>query len=159
MKSWEPYQEIMKCKEHKLDWPEGMIWWIEANREEDARLGWFINYLYEAVVSLTKPRLVAAVEWSKTKAAVSLSSNCTAATENRREGTNMQSTNRRWILGEREREERSRGWMASLTKRRRRDSVNERRKVEDTAGLSWEFVCRRSVQDKRLSHIVWAGNQ
>ena len=38
-----------------------------------------INYLHEAVVSLTKP-----LEWSKTKAAVSLSSNCTAASENSR---------------------------------------------------------------------------
>ena len=47
-----------------------------------------INYLHEAVVSLTKP-----LEWSKTKAAVSLSSNCTAASENsRREGTCSQPT-------------------------------------------------------------------
>ena len=91
--------------------------------------------------SLTKPRLVAALEWSKTKAAVSLSSNCTAASENSRR---EHAVNQPEMNPGRKRE--GRGWMASLTKRRRRDSVNER-KVEGTASLSSEHVYRIGVQD------------
>ena len=89
-----------------------------------------INYLHEAVINKTAPRGGAGVVKDKSRSFTFQQLHCG---EREQKGTEH-AVNQPEMNPGRKRE---RGWIASLTKRRRRDSVNEG-KVEGTAGPSSE---------------------